>query len=270
MVTAKDVLAAFTYSFSPIPETIEVQGVSVEIWHDNAAENPYDWCDGMAPALWLHPDRYHGDLREYGDADLEGFFRKVSYRWVSRHWRAIAKVLDLADAFFDAECREDARDWGASLPVVRSEKFSEVLAEMRSTSWGSGIDYLDALAALYRMAGIPADTFQRNGYCQGDCVYGLIVHTPEWRERVGFNGDSDADMKAEADTYGAWCWGDVYGFSVGNDEDGEDMETCGGFYAFDVEYMAGEIADAVNGILESRATALAAEIEAARPDLAPA
>lgn len=265
VATARDVLKAMQYT-SPIAETFDVRGVSVEIWQDQHAENPYKWGDGMAPALW----HYHRNgLAEYGGADLERFFWHVKPEWVSRHWRKVAAILDLAESDVDSECRKTLKESGGHLSNVRQEYFAERLAEMRSDSWGDAIDYMEALAALYRLAGMAADTFQRNGYCQGDSVYGLIVHTPEWKERVGFGGDSARDMKFEADTYGAWCWGDVYGFSVGNDEDGEDMETCGGFYGFDVEHMAGEIADAVNRILSDRAAKTAAEMAAARPDLAP-
>jgi len=264
-VTARDVLDAFTYSFSPIAETIRVRGVSVVIWQDQFAENPYERGEGMAPALWLHPDGHHGDLHEYGGQDLEAFFGHVPLAWVSRHWRAIAKALDLTETVFDAECREDARDWGASLPCVRREKFADYLAEKRATTWGAGRDYLETLAALYRLAKIPADTFQRNGYSQGDSAYGLIVHIPAWCELVGAGGDIAADMKGDADTYGAWCWGDVYGFTV---PDGEEP-SCGGFYGFDVEYMAECIAGEVNAVLTDRATIEAAQLAAARLDLAP-
>lgn len=268
-VTARDVLDAFTYPFSPIAEQIEVCGVSVSIWQDVDAENPYEWGDGMAPAIWIGLGRGY-NMQEYGEADLHGFFYHMPPTWVSHHWRKIAAILDLAESDVDSECRETLADYGGHMSNVRQDYFAERLADMRSDSWGYAIDYLEALAALYRLAGIPAQTFQRNGYCQGDSVFGLIVHAPAWCERVGFKGDAAKDMESEADTFGAWCWGDIYGFTVGNDEEGEDMESCGGFYGFDVEHMAGEIAYAVNAILDARATIHAATIAAARPDLAPA
>lgn len=267
VVTAQDVLDAFTYSFAPTPETVNVAGVPVEIWQDQNAENPYEWGDCMAPALWLSA---RGGFDEYGGADLGAFFWHVKPEWVSRHWRKVAAILDLAESDVDSECRETLADYGGHLSNVRQEYFAERLAEIRAESWGSAIDYLEALAALYRLAGMAADTFQRNGYCQGDSAFGLIVHTPEWQERVGFNGDAAKDMESEADAYGAWMWGDVYGFSVEDAENGEDTECCDGFYGFDVDYMASEIADKVNRILARRAAAVAADIAAARPDLAPA
>lgn len=266
VVIAQDVLDAFTYSFAPTPETVEIAGVTIEIWQDQDAENPYRWTDCMAPALWLSA---RGGLKEYGGADLESFFWNVKSEWVSRHWRKVAAVLDLAESDVDSECRETLANYGGRLPSVRQEYFAERLTEMRAESWESAIDYLEALAALYRLAGMAAGTFQRNGYCQGDSVFGLIVHTPGWRERVGFNGDAARDMEIEANTYGAWVWGDVYGFSVGNAQEGEAIECCGGFYGFDVAYMASEIAEKVNRILSRRAAAVAADIAAARPDLAP-
>ena len=98
------------------------------------------------------------------------------------------------------------------------------------------------------------------------------MHLPEWVESVGANHDSpDAiakDMQGDADTYGAWLWGDIYGFTAGDISDAS-AESCGGFYGTDSEYFASQIADAVNRILEERAKVDAAAIEAARPDLAP-
>lgn len=267
-VTARDVLNAFTYSHSPIEEQIEVSGVSVSIWQDQDAENPYEWGDAMAPAIWTGLGRGY-NMQEYGDADLHGFFYHVAPTWVSDHWRKIAAILDLPESEVETECRETLADYGGDMSNVLQEYFAERLTEMRSDSWSYAIDYLEALAALYRLANMAADTFQRNGYSQGDSVFGLIVHTLEWRERVGFNGDAARDMESGANTFGAWCWGDIYGFTVGNDEEGEDMESCGGFYGFDVEHMAGEIAHMVNAILDTRATNWAARIADTRLDLAP-
>lgn len=263
-ITSKDVQDAMTYG-SPIAENITVAGVDVDIWQDQDAENPYHWGDGMAPALWFS---YRID--SYGQGDLEDPIGRMSPAFVSRHCRKIEDILDNVDSEEPARIKAD---YGGAMGGIRQEYYRECLADLRSESWGSVCDYFDTLAALWRLQGIPADTFQSNGYCQGDSARGLIVHLPEWVESVGARHDSpDAiakDMQGDADTYGAWLWGDVYGFSVGNDSDDEDLEICGGFYGTDSEYFAGQIADAVNTILEERAKVDAAAIEAARPDLAP-
>jgi len=264
-VTTKDVQAAMTYGSSVIAENITVAGVDVEIWQDQDAENPYHWGDGMAPALW-----FSYQIDSYGPGDLEDPIGRMSPAFVSRHYRKIEDILDNVDS--DEPARIKA-DYGGAMGDIRQEYYRECLADLRSESWGSVCDYFDTLAALWRLQGIPADTFQSNGYCQGHSARGLIVHLPEWVESVGACHDSpDAiakDMQGDADTYGAWLWGDIYGFSVGDQVEDPAFDSCGGFYGTDSEYFAGQIADAVNRILEERAKVDAAAIEAARPDLAP-
>lgn len=257
-ITAQHVKDAMQYG-SLIAESFTVAGVPVEIWHDKDVENPYHDCDGFAPALWLHLD---GGLHEYGASDVESFFHRMSPAWVSRNWRKVAAILDIPESDVDTECRQILADFGGHLSDIRLEYFSERLSEERSTSWGYGCDYLDKLAALYTLAGIPAETRTTHGYRQGDVARGLIVHLPEWRDRVGFGGDAAADMDSEAAVYGAWLWGDTYGFTVGD-------ECCGGFFGTDLDYVAESIAEHVNTALDAQAAAMARDMAAARPDLSP-
>lgn len=268
MITLKDLKGAMTYS-SVMAETLQIAGYSVDIMQDSDCSSPYE-CDGMAPALWLSGNR-HGGLQEFGAASLESFFDRVTHAWVSRHWRAIASAMDMPDlAAFDLECRDHAATYGGGLSDARCDLFSDYLGNMRSTSWGHGVDYLECLKTLYTLAGIPAETFQRNGYSQGDSVYGLIVMTPEWAAVVGAPhakpGKVDKaacarDMKAQADEYGAWCWGDCYGYSV-TDAGGDDVDSCWGFIASDDgEYMLSVIVDNINADIAAKRAARLAKVK---------
>lgn len=263
-ITAKDVQAAMTYG-EPIEENFTVAGVGVQVWHDSDTENPYHWGDGMAPALW-----FSHSIESYVQGDLENPIGRMSPAFVSRHYRKIELILDNVDS---DEPALRQRDYGGAMSDIRQEYYRECLADLRSESWGGVCDYFETLAELWRLQGIPAGTFQRDGYCQGDCARGLIVHLPEWVQAVGVSHASpdeiEKDMESDADTYGAWAWGNVYGFTVGNDSDDEDAESCGGYYGTDSDYFAARVADAVNIILEGRAKVAAAAIQAARPDLAP-
>jgi hypothetical protein len=265
MITTACIKDSFQYSLNLSEQTFDIQGVSVEIWHDLDMSNPYQDCDGMAPALWLHPERCSGRIVEYGDYDLESFFWKVSPAWVSRHWRAIAAILDLTESNVDSDCRETIANFGGGMSETRQEYFAERLFEMKDTTWHAGTDYLEVLRALYTLAGIPADTFEIHGYSQGDMARGLIVHMPAWREKVGCPAhDSEAlkrDMKGDAECYEAWAWGNCYGFTV------DDDDSCGGFFGFDVDHMADRVADSVNHVLEARASHDANAMTAARPDM---
>jgi hypothetical protein len=264
VITIKDVQAAMTYG-EPIEENFTIAGVGVQVWHDQDTENPYHWGDGMAPALW-----FSYRIESYGQGDLEDPIGRMSPAFVSRHYRKIEAILDNVDSEEPARIKAD---YGGDMGDIRQEYYAECLADLRSEYWGSVCDYFETLAELWRLQGIPADTFQRNGYSQGHSARGLIVHLPEWVQAVGASHASpdeiEKDMESDADTYGAWLWGDVYGFTVGNDSDDEDAECCGGYYGTDSDYFAACIADAVNSVLEARANVAAACIQAERPDLAP-
>lgn len=255
MITERDITRAMEYTHSSTAETFTLAGYTVEISHDQDADSPYDAWEGNSPAIWMS---LRGGFTEYGGASLESFFDRVSAAWVSRNWRAICRALDVSESSHDVQARDIARSgkrYGQSLSDARCDAFIDALHDMRSDSWGSAIDYLETLRALYRMAGVPAETFERNGYCQGDSVYGLIVMTPEWAETVGAShakGKPDMaacerDMASQADVYGGWVWGDVYGFSItGPGTDAED--SCFGFYGSDpiASGIAEAIAESIN------------------------
>jgi hypothetical protein len=265
MITKKQVLDMFEYS-ELTPQTFKIRGVKVEIWHDTDTGNPYDNCDDMAPAIWFSPDRSSGVYREYGGCDLGRVIWYMKPRFVSQNWRKIAAILDLSETEADSVCRALQADYGGGLPEIRQEYFADCLANMRFSSYSGAIDYLEALRALYVLRGFPADTFQTTGYCQGNVMRGLIVRIPKWVEKVGCGArDPEAikkDMELEAQAFGAWAWGNCYGYTVGD-------ESCGGFYGFDSEYMAECIADELNGIIDRRHEKQAAKIQDSRPDLAP-
>jgi len=251
-VTPEQVKECFEYSFALIEQSFSVAGVDVEIWHDDYTQNPYDDCDGMAPAIW-----YYDSFREYGEYDLESPLEGLN---VSRHWRAICDALGICPTEHDKAARLTKRDYPRDdMAEIRRELFQDALADMRGNSWGRACDYLDALAALWRLRGVQADTFQSNGYSPGDSSRGLIVHHPEWLKAMGMTPgkyDVEKDMQCDVKTYGAWAWGDVYGFTV-------DDDSCGGVYGFDIDYMADMVADSVNSVLNRRAACA----ESSRPDM---
>ena len=254
-VTSEQVKAEFTYS-ELTEQRFTIAGIHVEIWHDEYPENPYRDCDGMAPAIW-----FYDSFKEYGGRDLESPLDGLN---VSRHWRAICTALDICPIHHDKEARLQKRDYPRDcMTEIRRELFREVLSDMRGETWGRACDYLEALAALWRLRGVAADTFQSDGYSQGDSARGLIVHHPEWLKAMGMTTgkyDVEKDMRGDVKTYGAWAWGDVYGYTIGDD-------SCAGFYGFDTDHMAETIADSVNYILDKKTTKQAAAMELARPDM---
>lgn len=267
--TARDLLDAMEYS-SVMAESYEVQGYAVEVMHDSDADSPYGAWEGNSPALWLSLDN---GMTEYGDSSLgRVLWDHFTPAQISRHWRAIAATLDLSTAAHDQEARDYARDYQTSLSEARQELLAQALDDMRADSWGYGTAYLEALRALYLLAGIPAETFQRNGYCQGDSVYGLIVMTPAWAEAMGAPhanaGKIDKaacarDMAEQAEVYGAWAFGDVYGFTV-TAPNGDDCDACFGFYGSDGDAsgLFESICEAINYHARQAATARRVKLKA--------
>jgi hypothetical protein len=129
------------------------------------------------------------------------------------------------------------------------------------------------LRDLYELRGIPAFIFQSRGYSQGDYVSILIVMTPDWAQLVGCPyampgkidlAECERDARGQLAEWSAWLWGDVYGFTAGD-------ESCWGFYGSDPvkSGIAEAICEAVNIELQDMATEFAESLYAARPDLAP-
>jgi hypothetical protein len=207
---------------------------------------------------------------------------------------------------FDQFVREEfCENYGFTLREGRREFLADIL--------GSGEDsqtFLEFVAALWQLAGVPAKVKESRGYCQGDWAALLIVAHPEAVKAWGFeqkdgrpnwrryrkNCPNDLDRAAE--TWGAWAWGGgVVGYKVQeidaedvpdleDDENGPDgvtVDSCWGFYpdkgqdAFDlddshayaIERATEAALDHVGTRDDEKATAWAAAMYAARPDLAP-
>lgn len=84
------------------------------------------------------------------------------------------------------------------------------------------------------------------GYRQGDYADLLIVATPEAIEEFGCTDPVTVeDLQSQAKLYGAWAWGDVYGYIVErvfvDPEDDEvyvteELDSCWGFYGSDFDW----------------------------------
>ena len=280
--TAEEIVAKFQYSFACTEESFDVDGFTVEIVRDDCAENPHDRGDCESPAIWLH----HG-LHEYGDERLGDVIWNLSLAIIARKWRALADAVDVSHDDLQALAEEYKRDNGGCINNARQQVLGEALDELKAEAERNSYsgDYLDALRTIYRLIGVPAETFTRNGYCQGDVALGLIVMTPKWKAHVGAPHatmrrikEAEADMSLQADEYAAWLWGDVYGFRI-EDETGDEVDSCYGFYVFgELDPIKSGIAEAICESLnweikkstEAKADAFVSEMELARPDLAPA
>ncbi len=110
---------------------------------------------------------------------------------------------------------------------------------------------VESLAKLFEIAGVRSYCAQSNGCSQGDSAEVLVVATPEAIKARGVTDPITDEMLAEqVKLYGAWAWGDVYGYVIerraaldcfdgdddGTREDWEELDSCWGFYGSDFDW----------------------------------
>lgn len=211
----------------------EYRGLTIRAVQDSDCSNPWKDSDGFAPLLW-YSDSLNDESGAYDIAKPLGAFN--DYR-ISRDFKKLADAMGADSAELDADCRQSQKDYGGRLADIRRDALEEALSELApsSRSWGAACDYFDALESLWRLAGVEALDFQRNGYSQGDSVRGLLVALPAWRDAMGIPAghDMQADLSAQADVFGAWAFGDCFGFVI--ESDGEQLDSVWGFIGDDFE-----------------------------------
>lgn len=245
------------HAFDGDQSSVWIHGYQVTLLHDAAPANPRDMGDCGVPMARAMPGRHRTPVSA-DDYDVTDFFDRVSPRWVSRNWRAIAAILDLNQHEFDAECRAEQSDANAcgwdrvSLSTIRLEYFRERLSDILDRGWGGICDGFECLVSLYALLDIPAVHEHRHGYSQGDSIAFLAVNLPEWRAVTGAPKTAET-MIGEIDELAAYIFGDVWGFCI-TDPDGEE-DYCFGFYGryWDSDfYMWEVIADQIQAELDRR------------------
>jgi hypothetical protein len=233
-----------------LDKAVTVGDHSVTIRHDDCPENPWLMWDLQTPMIYCSLDR-GCDLLEFGGSDLKDFFTKVKPIWVSRHWRKIAGLLGYTMNQFDSDSRDRVAQYGGGLPQARHDLAADTLCEMvKDSGWTACNAALDTLAGLYRLLGWSLLHTQRNGFCQGDSVSILLVATPDFIAACGGGTCASPEaLKAEADLFGSWAFGEVYGFEVA-DATGEVVDSCYGFYGPYYTAQSG-ILDAITVALDS-------------------
>lgn len=217
----------------------------VRMIQDCSPENPFTAWDGHWPMIVDH-GRRNGGATEYGDIPCP--LSCLSDGQLVRHAAAIAKALDCDIDAIRADCREEQLDERAR--GYRSIRMADWLRDEFERALGdvSDSDKLATLEALFDIAGIPCLNTCSQGYSQGDYADLLIVAPWETAKAFGWNkgkwrklASNPADMEGQADLYGAWAWGDVYGyvceFRPDPESEWEELEEHGssvwGFYGDD-------------------------------------
>jgi len=236
--------------------TEEYRGYTIKIVQDQDGSNPYEDCDGCVP-LMIEGGRNFG-THDYGN--VEDTIMAALNNLDAEQLEALANTLDGGKDMIQA-----AKDNAEQYPERGADSFRAHLAdEIADGLPSSGNDKLEYLEAIADALGWPCLNTCSRGYSQGDYVDALSVWLPEF----GAANRPDAtpeqvteELEAAVKLFGAWAWGDVFGFVI-EGPDGTELEdgSCWGFvepetYPAEKMYVAQEARMVVDAdILHRRKT----------------
>lgn len=209
-------------------DTLDYRGYTIRIAREDYAENPFEAWDCEPPILVY----YDGYIREHGLEFRPPFLTKEE---IAKNAQSILEELGERCMFtILREGVEGYRYYNDSVDIVNDRIVDHFESLVKS-------DALEFLATVWRWKGCEAVCKASRGYSQGDYAEVLAVATPEWAEKVGASKEHHAkSLEYAVKLYGHWAWGDVYGYSVyapfdEEQEEGDFIDACGGFYGDDPE-----------------------------------
>lgn len=217
-------------------ETIEYKGYKIAITQDDCPINPFiEWdCE---PALITYYGGRGSRLKSYQGApsDLCEILALLPAKTWQRGNRIEFFKQLLADKFSLKEVAEEVRTQGGDFQQAVKEL---LVAEYGNepVHWGSAIEWFGLAESLLKFAGIECVNDQSNGHCQGDCTLVLAIALPEWLKKTGVMPENaKQQLESAIKLYSQWAWGDVYGISVINDSQGNELDegSVWGFYGTD-------------------------------------
>lgn len=223
-------------------EVAYLRGYRIRAEQDTCASNPFEDQDGNWPIM-VYYDRTLTDYDKVKGVSTDAPLYRFTDVQLVFDQKAIGSILDVSRADFDSylaltdDCDTcEAPKWITDVDMLR-QAFDDALDNVYKS------DRLGTYKLLYDLLGIPAYLTTSRGYSQGDWAEVLVVATPEAQAEFGCKEVTEKDLEATADLYGAWAWGDVYGYIVEKpvfDEDGEIEEweevpdgSCWGYYGND-------------------------------------
>ena len=237
-------------------ERIEYKGYTVNVHIDESPENPFTAWGSEPPLATYYGAHYHGDFVAYGD--FPGFHDALGYikpeQWARGERVKLVKGL-LPEGWTLRNFVEECRDMGCSHKSTLGNILTDAYGETPS-NWGEAYEWFGVMEAICKRAGVACYNGQSNGYSQGNTSLVLVIATPAWVDLVGAPAESlPAQCEAAFDLYGAWAWGDVYGYTL-EDGGGNELDHMGasvwGFYGYDHEK---------SGLMEAARNAIDSHIE---------
>lgn len=262
------------YGDETVKFTYKGEHYCVHVHDDEYPENPRSWDTPISTMACFHRRYRLGD--DIGTSDPEEFWRDL----VSEHMMAVDLVDAVRNDEVDGIRIEPIKDdpehvnlmtrWSLrgderwECDAIDNDPYdlsSAILSNLTIYNCQQLLEpYLEWLPLwLYDHSGITmscgARTYPYNDAWDSGCV-GWIIMTKETalKERIGCCDESNwrekaiADMEAEVALYDQYLTGEVYGFTLYREEDGEwaERDSCWGFYGDDV--MENGIADNVPGL----------------------
>lgn len=238
-------------------ETIEIDGYKVTIAQDEGPENPFEAWDCEPPII-----TYYGGRHSYTKAYCDAPETMSEIIWmlpdsVFERGKRVELFRDfIGDKYSFREVIQETKIWGGVYYTSANglrEVFSSFITDIygaKPEGWRDAKTWMEAAESLLKLAGIPCFYAQSNGYNQGDSTLVLVILTPEWLKKAGFDAvpdNAEEIMQSAVDLYSTWAWGDVYGISSitapgpmdedGDETEGEELEdgSVWGFYGSDHE-----------------------------------
>ena len=225
-------------------ETIDYNGFKIMVQVDESPSSPFgDHGDkGMTPMLVSYGRDSDCDYSFQGERiDSPELF--LSAGMIRRHWKAITQWFDCSWFDIDKDHKAQQAAYGQTRDYLRKKWLAEISGGYCPTADRhiSTRTRFQGLAFLWRLAGCAALATSIRGHCQGSYADVLAVQSPKWRDCVGAprptkNDDCERYLAACVGVYGAYVFGEVYGFTC-QDSNGNELDgaSCWGFYGDDHE-----------------------------------
>jgi hypothetical protein len=214
------------------------RGLTIEAIHDDHPENPFEDAESHWPMLVRSGNDRELVVYEPNRRDIDTVIqplRRFNDHTLVLMQKHIAKALGVTIrellgnfAHWLEEGEEDA-DWFTNASLLR-DMFDEEMCNVEPRQ------RLEVIGALYEILEIPCWGGDVRGYSQGDWAEVLVVGVPELvSEWYGDKPDDwraeklETALKAQADLYEAWAFGNCWGYIV-RSPDGEELDSCWGYY----------------------------------------
>jgi hypothetical protein len=215
---------------------------TINIFQDDRAGNPFENWDGEPP-IAVYSDRTITEYAtKYGHASE---VPTLTREQIKANLKDILGILGVNSL------------WGLRDRQYTGQKIADIINDglVDIVTGVSNSERLELLEELYTMAGVPALLQTVHGYCQGDWAQVLAVATPKFQDACGnAEGywDNPEALAPSIELYRDWAFGNVYAFTI-TDQNGEEVDALGGMFGdYDAENGAlSEARELVQGLIDA-------------------